>query len=341
MKVTEFDYFLPKELIAQKPAQRRDKSRLMVVHRDSGKIEDRIFSDFPEYLEQSDCLVYNNTRVIPARLFGTKKEAGGKVEILLLNEIEKDKWEILVRPGRRVRIGTEIIFKENLLKGVIEDRLPYSGRIISFQYEKKFPDILKKIGVIPLPPYIHGELKAKERYQTIYARENGSAAAPTAGLHFTEGLLKKIENKGVRLAPLTLHIGYSTFTPVKEENVENHQMYREYFFLSSSSAKLINGTKGKKGSIIAVGTTSVRVLEYLADVKGQVKPASDWTDCFIYPGYQFEIVDKMLTNFHLPRSTLIMLVSAFAGVDLIKKAYQIAIEKRYRFYSFGDAMLII
>jgi S-adenosylmethionine:tRNA ribosyltransferase-isomerase len=312
----------------------------MIVHRKSASLEHRIFRDLPNYLESGDCLVVNETRVIPARLFGHKLKTGGLVEILLLSEVSKDRWEALVKPGRRVREGTKIIFAGGKLIGCIERRLPHGSRIINFKYEGKFEDVLNEIGELPLPPYIEKPLKEKERYQTVYAKVSGSVAAPTAGLHFTESLINRVKNQGIKFVPVTLRIGLDTFRPVREEEVERHPIHQEYFQLTRDSAEEINQVKQAGKKVIAVGTTSARVLESTA-IDGKVRPAKGMTDLFIYPGYNFKVVDALLTNFHLPRSTLLMMVCAFGGRELILRAYAEAISLGYRFYSFGDAMLIL
>jgi len=340
MRTEEFDYNLPKELIAQDPVEPRDSSRLMVIYRETGTIEDRIFRDIGEYLKPGDCLVINNTKVIPARLKGVKAKTGGRVEIFLLSEIEKDLWEALVKPGRRLRPGTEVIFGEGKLLAKIEERLAGGERLVSFKYGGDFNEIIASLGEVPLPPYISKPLEEADRYQTVYAQEWGSVAAPTAGLHFTPELMRRLEAEGIVVVAVTLRVGMDTFRPVREEVVENHKMHSEFYSISEEAAAVINEAKGRGDRIIAVGTTSVRVLE-AAGQTGRMAPGTGSTKLFIYPGYRFNIVDTMITNFHLPRSTLLMLVSAFGGKELIFKAYDRAIEKRYRFYSFGDAMLII
>lgn len=341
MDVKEFYYELPEELIAQEPLPERDKSRLMVVHRDTRSFEHRIFENVVDYLEEGDCLVLNDTKVIPARLLGTRKDTGGKIEFVLLKRIEKDKWEILVKPGRRAKIGSEFTFGDGRLQAKVLDYTDAGGRIVEFYYEGVFEQILDELGKMPVPPYIKKELEDKDRYQTVYARKPGSAAAPTAGFHFTERLLKKIEQKGVKVCYITLHVGLGTFRPVKEEKVEEHKMHQEYFEINEETARIINATKQQGKRVIAVGTTSTRTLETVADENGLVKSRSGWTDLFIYPGYRFKVVDGLITNFHLPESTLLMLVCAFADKKLIMSAYKEAIRERYRFYSFGDAMLIV
>ena len=340
MKVSDFNYNLPEELIAQVPLEKRDESRLMVLNREKQTIEDKVFKDIIDYLEPGDCLVRNNTKVIPARIYG-KKETGANVEFLLLNNIEGDIWESIVRPGNKLHIGTKVIFGEGLLEAEILDIMPGGTRKVKFHYKGIFNEILDQIGLMPLPPYIHEELKENDRYQTVYAKYEGSAAAPTAGLHFTPELLKKIEEKGVKIANVTLHVGIGTFRPVKEDEVEKHEMHSEHFYIKQEDCDKINETKKEGKKVIAVGTTSCRVLETIADAtNGNVKPTEGDTQIFIYPGYKFKCIDGLITNFHLPQSTLLMLVSALAGKDYIMKAYNQAIEKKYRFFSFGDAMLI-
>lgn len=341
MKVSDFNFELPKELIAQHPIEKRDESRLMVLNKD--KIEHRVFKDIIEYLNPGDCLVLNNTKVIPARLYGNKitnGENGAAAEVLLLKQLEDDIWEVLVRPGRKLQIGTEISFKDNLLKGTIIESLEDGKRKIKFEYKGIFNEILDKIGTMPLPPYIKEKLKEKDRYQTIYAKYEGSSAAPTAGLHFTKELLEKIENKGVKIANVTLHVGLGTFRPVQVENIEEHHMHTEHFYIKQEDAEKINNAKKSSKRIIAVGTTSCRVLESIADSNGLVKAQEGDTGIFIYPGYKFKCIDNLITNFHLPESTLVMLVSALAGKENIMKAYKEAIKEKYRFFSFGDSMYI-
>ena len=339
MKVSEFNYELPEELIAQTPIEKRDESRLMVLERKKQTIEHKVFKDIIDYLEPGDCLVRNNTKVLPARLYG-KKETGAKVEFLLLNQIEGDIWESIVRPGNKLHVSTKVIFGDGLLEAEILEVMPGGTRKVEFHYKGIFNEILDKIGLMPLPPYIHEELKQNDRYQTVYAKYNGSAAAPTAGLHFTEELLKKIEEKGVKIANVTLHVGIGTFRPVKVEEIEEHQMHSEHYYIKQEDVDKINETKKQGKRVIAVGTTSCRVLETISDENGMVKPIEGDTQIFIYPGYKFKCLDGLVTNFHLPESTLIMLVSALAGKDYIMKAYNEAVKERYRFFSFGDAMLI-
>lgn len=339
MKVSEFNYELPEELIAQTPIEKRDESRLMVLDREKQTIEHKTFKDIIDYLEPGDCLVRNNTKVIPARIYG-KKETGAKVEFLLLKNIEGDIWESIVRPGNKLHVGTKVIFGDGLLTAEILEIMPGGTRKVQFSYKGIFNEILDKIGLMPLPPYIHEELKDNDRYQTVYAKYNGSAAAPTAGLHFTPELLKKIEEKGVKIANVTLHVGIGTFRPVKEENVENHEMHTEHFYIKQEDADKINETKKQGKRVIAVGTTSCRVLETIADENGLIKETEADTSIFIYPGYHFKCLDALITNFHLPQSTLLMLVSALAGKEYILKAYNEAVKEKYRFFSFGDAMFI-
>ena len=340
MDVKEFYYDLPEELIAQVPIEKRDESRLMILDRMSQKLEHKRFKDIINYLKPGDVLVRNNTKVIPARLYG-KKETGANVEFLLLNNIEGDIWESIVRPGNKLHIGTKVMFGDGLLQAEILDIMPGGTRKVKFYYNGIFNEILDKIGLMPLPPYIHEELKQKDRYQTVYAKYDGSAAAPTAGLHFTEDLLKQLEEKGIIIANVTLHVGIGTFRPVKEETVEKHEMHSEHFYIKQEDAEKINNAKKNENRVIAVGTTSCRVLESIADENGMVKEVEGDTKIFIYPGYKFKCLDGLITNFHLPQSTLLMLVSALAGKDCIMKAYQEAVREKYRFFSFGDAMVII
>ena len=340
VKVSEFNYNLPEELIAQTPIEKRDESRLMVLDRENHTIEHKRFKDIIEFLKPGDVLVRNNTKVIPARLYG-KKETGANVEFLLLNNIEGDIWESIVRPGNKLHVGTRVIFGDSLLEAEILDIMPGGTRKVKFYYNGIFNEILDKIGLMPLPPYIHEELKQKDRYQTVYAKYDGSAAAPTAGLHFTEDLLKQLEEKGIIIANVTLHVGIGTFRPVKEETVENHEMHSEHFYIKKEDVEKINNAKQNGNRVIAVGTTSCRVLESIADDNGFVKETEGDTKIFIYPGYKFKCLDGLITNFHLPQSTLLMLVSALAGKEYIMKAYEEAVKEKYRFFSFGDAMLII
>ena len=340
MKVSDFYFELPEELIAQYPLEKRDSSRLMVLDKKTGEIEHRKFHDILEYLNEGDTLVLNNTRVLPARLIGEKEETGGKIEFLLLKRIEGDKWECLAKPGRKAKVGTVFTFGEGKLKAIVREIGEEGNRIIEFKYDGIFEQVLDELGQMPLPPYIHEKLEDKERYQTVYSKEKGSAAAPTAGLHFTEDLLKEIKDKGVNIAYLTLHVGLGTFRPVKVDDVNNHVMHSEFYHLDKENAELINKTKEAGKRVIAVGTTSSRTLETIGDENGRVREQSGWTDIFIYPGYKFKIVDNLITNFHLPESTLIMLVSALAGQDNIMNAYNTAVKEKYRFFSFGDSMFI-
>ncbi len=339
MDVKEFYYDLPEELIAQVPIEKRDESRLMILNRNDKTIEHKTFKDIIDYLKPGDCLVRNNTKVIPARIYG-KKETGANVEFLLLKNIEGDIWETIVRPGNKLHVGSKVIFGDGLLKAEVIDTLEGGTRKVKFEYNGIFNEILDKIGLMPLPPSIHEELKEKNRYQTVYAKYQGSAAAPTAGLHFTEELLKKLEDKGVRIANVTLHVGIGTFRPVKVEKIEDHHMHSEHFYIKKEDVDKINETKKNGGRIISVGTTSCRVLESIADENGMVKEIEDDTNIFIYPGYKFKCIDGLITNFHLPESTLLMLVSALAGKDYIMEAYKEAVKEKYRFFSFGDAMFI-
>lgn len=340
LEVKDFYFYLPEELIAQHPLEKRDESRLMVVDKKTGSIEHKIFKDIVDYLEEGDCLVLNNTRVMPARLIGVKEGSGGKMEFLLLRRIDKDNWETLVKPGKRAKIGARFVFGNGELKAEIVREGEEGSRIVRFNYEGIFEEVLDRLGQMPLPPYIKGKLQDKERYQTVYSKEVGSAAAPTAGLHFTKELLEKIKEKGVKIAFVTLHVGLGTFRPVKAEKVEEHTMHSEYYVMSKETADIINSVKERGKKVIAVGTTSNRTLETIADENGRVREQSGWTDIFIYPGYKFKIVDALITNFHLPESTLIMLVSAFAGKDIIMNAYKEAVNNKYRFFSFGDAMFL-
>ena len=339
MKVSDFNYELPEELIAQTPIEKRDSSRLMVLNKEKQTIEHKVFSDIIEYLKEGDCLVINNTKVIPARLYG-KKETGANIEFLLLNRIEGDTWEVMVRPGRKLQIGTKVIFGDGILEAEILEMIEGGNRKVQFKYKGIFNEILDQIGMMPLPPYIKERLEKKERYQTVYAKYEGSAAAPTAGLHFTEELLKKIEEKGVNIAKVTLHVGIGTFRPVKVENIEDHKMHSEHFYIKQEDVEKINNAKKAGKRIISVGTTSCRVLETVADENGMLKETEGDTSIFIYPGYRFKCIDALITNFHLPESTLIMLVSTFAGREYIMNAYNEAVKEKYRFFSFGDAMFI-
>ncbi|MEE0686349.1 MAG: tRNA preQ1(34) S-adenosylmethionine ribosyltransferase-isomerase QueA [Lachnospiraceae bacterium] len=341
MKLQDFYYDLPQELIAQDPLLDRTSSRLMHVDKNSGNIEHKIFSDVIDYLNEGDCLVINNTKVIPARLFGTREGHEGKVEILLLKRRENDIWESLVKPGKKCKVGTMLVFGDGLLKAEVLEVVEDGNRLIKFYYEGIFEEILDKLGQMPLPPYITHELKDKTRYQTVYAKHDGSAAAPTAGLHFTKELLEKIEKKGIVIANVTLHVGLGTFRPVKVENILEHHMHSEFYMIEESEALKINKAKEAGKRVISVGTTSCRTLESAATDDGKIQASSGWTDIFIYPGYKFKLIDGLITNFHLPESTLLMLVSAFAGKENIMAAYEEAVKERYRFFSFGDAMILI
>ena len=340
MKTSDFYYDLPQELIAQDPLTDRSASRLMHLSIKDGSIEHRHFTDILEYLNPGDCLVINDTKVIPARLYGHKEETGALIEILLLKRNENDVWECLVKPGKKARKGTRISFGDGLLKGEIVDVIEDGNRLIHFEYNGIFEEILDQLGEMPLPPYITHKLQDKNRYQTVYAKHEGSAAAPTAGLHFTKELLEKVKEKGVQIAHVTLHVGLGTFRPVKVDDVEQHHMHSEYYVVEEDQAKLINDTKKNGGRVIAVGTTSCRTLESATGENGVLKAGSGWTEIFIYPGYHFKMIDSLITNFHLPESTLMMLVSALAGKEKIMHAYEEAVKERYRFFSFGDAMLI-
>ena len=341
MKTSDFAYDLPEELIAQDPLSDRASSRLMILDKQTGEITHRIFRDITEYLKPGDCLVLNDTKVIPARLIGEREETGGKVEVLLLKRGEDNVWETLVKPGKKARPGTRLVFGGGLLRAEVVDIVEEGNRLIRFEYEGIFEEILDQLGQMPLPPYIHEKLEDRDRYQTVYAKENGSAAAPTAGLHFTPELLQKIEAKGVKLVYLTLHVGLGTFRPVSVENVDEHEMHSEFYTLSQDAADTLNSVKAAGGRIIAVGTTSIRTLETIGNkYDGQLQADSGWTNIFIKPGYQFTVVDAFSTNFHLPKSTLVMLVSAFAGREFVLDAYKHAVQERYRFFSFGDAMFV-
>ena len=339
MDVKDFWYDLPEKLIAQVPIRKRDESRLLVLNRENKTIEHKIFKDILDYLKPGDCLVRNNTKVLPARIYG-KKETGANVEFLLLNNIEGDIWESIVRPGNKLHVGTKVIFGDGLLIAEILEVMEGGTRKVKFTYNGIFNEILDQIGLMPLPPYIHEELKEKERYQTVYAKHQGSAAAPTAGLHFTDELLEKIKEKGVEIANVTLHVGIGTFRPVKVEKIEEHHMHTEHYYIKPEDVEKINKTKQNGGRIISVGTTSCRVLESIANEQGLVKEKEGDTNIFIYPGYKFKCVDALITNFHLPESTLLMLVSALAGKEYIMNAYEEAVKEKYRFFSFGDAMFI-
>lgn len=341
MKTSDFYFDLPQELIAQDPLEDRSSSRLLILDKETGQTEHHIFKEIIDYLNPGDCLVVNNTKVIPARLYGSKIGTDAKIEILLLKRREGDVWETLVKPGKKAKPGTKISFGEGLLTGEVLEVAEEGNRLIKFEYEGIFEEILDQLGQMPLPPYITHQLKDKNRYQTVYARHDGSAAAPTAGLHFTPELLQAIQDKGVRIAHVTLHVGLGTFRPVKVEDVTKHHMHSEFYIVEEDQAELINRTKEEGGKVICVGTTSCRTLESAADESGKIHAGSGWTEIFIYPGYRFKITDRLITNFHLPESTLLMLVSALAGKENIEKAYREAVEERYRFFSFGDAMLIL
>lgn len=340
MKTADFYYDLPQELIAQDPLEDRSSSRLMILDRQTGQVEHHVFREIIEYLNPGDCLVLNNTKVIPARLYGSKVGTDGKIEVLLLKRKENNIWETLVKPGKKCKPGAKISFGEGLLIGEVVDVVEEGNRLIQFHYEGVFEEILDQLGQMPLPPYITHQLQDKSRYQTVYAKHDGSAAAPTAGLHFTPELLAKIREKGVNIAEVTLHVGLGTFRPVKVEDVAQHHMHSEFYMVEEEQAKLINDTRKNGGRVVSVGTTSCRTLESAADENGILRAGSGWTEIFIYPGYQFKMIDALITNFHLPESTLLMLVSALAGKEPIMAAYEEAVKERYRFFSFGDAMFI-
>lgn len=341
MNTADFDFHLPEELIAQTPLEKRDSSRLLIVDRETGQFIDQHFDNIIDQLEPGDALVMNNTRVLPARLYGTKPETGGHVELLLLKNTQGDFWEVLAKPAKRLRVGTRVSFGDGRLTATVTEELEHGGRIVRFDYQGIFLEVLESLGEMPLPPYIHEKLEDRERYQTVYAKENGSAAAPTAGLHFTEELLDKIAAKGVKLVYLTLHVGLGTFRPVSVDNLEEHEMHSEFYSLSEEAAETLRQVKASGHRIVAVGTTSIRTLETIGSkFEGQIQADSGWTNIFIKPGYQWKVVDAFSTNFHLPKSTLVMLVSAFAGRQLTLEAYEHAIAERYRFFSFGDAMFI-
>ena len=340
MNVKDYDYDLPEELIAQDPLEDRSSSRLMVLDRQTGDVEHRHFTDILEYLHPGDCLVINNTKVIPARLFGVKEDTQAKIEVLLLKRKENDIWETLVKPGKEAKPGTKLVFGDGLLTAEVVDVVEEGNRLIQFHYDGIFEEILDQLGQMPLPPYITHRLKDKNRYQTVYAKYDGSAAAPTAGLHFTKELLQKVKDMGVDIAEVTLHVGLGTFRPVKVDNVLDHHMQSEFYMVSQEAADKINRAKENGHRVIAVGTTSTRTLEAAADENGHLQETSGWTEIFIYPGYQFKVIDALITNFHLPQSTLVMLVSALAGREHVLHAYETAVKEKYRFFSFGDAMLI-
>ena len=341
MKRQDFYYDLPQELIAQDPLEDRSSSRLLVLDKKTGETQHHTFREIVNYLNPGDCLVINDTKVIPARLIGAKEETGAKIEVLLLKRKQNDVWETLVKPGRKAKPGTRISFGDGLLKGEVIDVVDEGNRLIRFEYDGIFEEILDRLGQMPLPPYITHQLKDKDRYNTVYAAHEGSAAAPTAGLHFTPELLEEIGRKGVDIARVTLHVGLGTFRPVKVDDVENHHMHSEFYMIDEEAAEKINGAKARGGRVICVGTTSCRTIESAADENGRLKACSGWTEIFIYPGYTFKVLDSLITNFHLPESTLIMLVSALAGREHVLAAYEEAVRERYRFFSFGDAMLII
>ena len=341
MKTSDFYFDLPKELIAQDPLKDRSGSRLMVLDKETGEVSHHIFKEIIDFLNPGDCLVINNTKVIPARLYGVKEDTGAHVEVLLLKRMENDVWETLVKPGKKLRPGARISFGDGLLKAEVLDIVDEGNRRIRFTYDGIFEEILDQLGEMPLPPYITHKLEDKSRYQTVYAKYDGSAAAPTAGLHFTKELLAAIEEKGIKIANITLHVGLGTFRPVKVDDVTQHHMHSEFYMVDEDAARIINETKDNGGRVIAVGTTSTRTLETVADENGHVRPCSGWTQIFIYPGYTFKCIDALITNFHLPESTLLMLVSALASKEKILNAYHIAVEEKYRFFSFGDAMLIL
>lgn len=341
MNVKDFSFDLPQELIAQDPLEDRSSSRMLVLDQKTGEITHRVFRDVKEYLKPNDCLVINNTKVIPARLYGIKKDTQAHIEVLLLKRKENDIWETLVKPGKKAKPGTELVFGEGKLTGKILSIGEEGNRFIQFSYEGIFEEILDELGQMPLPPYITHRLKDKNRYQTVYAKYDGSAAAPTAGLHFTPELLEELRNLGIRVAEVTLHVGLGTFRPVKVENITEHHMHSEFYMIDEKAAEIINFTRKQGGRIICVGTTSCRTLESAADKNGSIKSCSGWTEIFIYPGYRFKTMDGLITNFHLPESTLLMLVSAFAGREKVLKAYEEAVKERYRFFSFGDAMLVV
>lgn len=339
--LSEFDYFLPESLIAQEPPGQRGESRLLVVRLDSEKLEHRCFGDLLNYLNPGDVLVINDTKVLPARLLGKKEDTGAQAEVLLLKRLSSNKWEVLVRPGKRLKAGSRVSFSDGLLKCLILGNTDYGGRIVEFFYEGSFEEVLDKVGVMPLPPYIKKPLLEQERYQTVYARQAGSAAAPTAGLHFSHEMLERITGMGVDIAPVLLHVGLGTFRPVEVEDITLHHMHAEYYEIPEATSRAIAKARSGGGKVIAVGTTTTRCLESAAGAGGSVKPGAGWTDIFIYPGYRFKVIDGLITNFHLPKSTLLMMVSALAGREKILRAYEEAVREKYRFYSFGDAMLII
>ncbi|MGM9923744.1 MAG: tRNA preQ1(34) S-adenosylmethionine ribosyltransferase-isomerase QueA [Bacillus sp. (in: firmicutes)] len=342
MKVDLFDFHLPEELIAQTPLKNREASRLMVLNKETGETSDEVFSDITKHLNPGDCLVLNDTKVLPARLFGIKEDTGAKVEMLLLKQDEEDVWEVLVKPAKRVKAGTTVVFGDGALKATCLDELEQGGRIVKFDYNGVFYEVLDQLGTMPLPPYIKEQLAEQDRYQTVYAKERGSAAAPTAGLHFTERLLDEVRAMGVHVAFITLHVGLGTFRPVSVDDIADHDMHAEYYHMTEETAELLNKVKRENGRIITVGTTSTRTLETIATRHGgEFKAESGWTDIFIFPGYEFKAIDSMITNFHLPKSTLMMLISALAGRERVLAAYEHAVQEEYRFFSFGDAMFIL
>jgi S-adenosylmethionine:tRNA ribosyltransferase-isomerase len=342
MKVDLFDFHLPEELIAQTPLEQRAESRLMVLNKESGNIEHDVFKNIKNYLKPGDCLVLNDTKVLPARLFGMKEDTGAKIEVLLLKQLEGDEWETLIKPAKRVKEGTKIVFGDGLLTAECTGEAEHGGRNLKFSYEGIFYEVLEQLGEMPLPPYIKEQLEDKDRYQTVFARERGSAAAPTAGLHFTEELLEEIKEMGIHIAFITLHVGLGTFRPVSVDSIEEHDMHSEFYQVTEGTALLLNSVREQGGRIVTVGTTSTRTLETIATANdGKFVAENGWTNIFIYPGYEFKAIDGMITNFHLPKSTLIMLVSALAGRENVLNAYNKAVEERYRFFSFGDAMLIL
>lgn len=341
MNLSDFSFTLPEDLIAQEPLEERSDSRLMILNRKTKTVDHKIFKDIIDYLEEGDCLVLNNTRVIPARLIGEKLDTKSKMEFLLLKRLPNDCWEVMVKPGKKAKVGSQFVFGNGLIKATVEEIIEDGNRIVSFEYEGIFEEVLDRLGEMPLPPYITKKLTDKERYQTVYSKHEGSAAAPTAGLHFTPELMNNIEQKGIKIAYVTLHVGLGTFRPVKVDNVKEHKMHSEYFWIDYDQAEIINHAKKNGKRIIAVGTTSSRVLESVGNEEGLVQETKGDTDIFIYPGYKFKVVDALITNFHLPESTLMMLISAFADRTFVLNAYQEAIDHKYRFFSFGDAMLIV
>ena len=340
MKLSEFDYQLPQELIAQKPLQQRDSSRMLVMDKKTGELSHRHFYDILEYLNEGDCLILNDSRVIPARLFGVREDTGSPIEFLLLSRKETDVWEVILKPGKKAKVGKRFVFGEGKLKAEVIDIVNDGNRLVRFEYEGLYENIIDEIGEMPLPPYIKEKLKDKERYQTVYSKVDGSSAAPTAGLHFTQDLLEKAKQKGVNVGFVTLHVGLGTFRPVKADVVENHKMHSEFYELTQKTADLINATKKNGNKVVAVGTTTCRTLETVAQ-QGELKASTGWTDIFIYPPFDFKVIDRLITNFHLPQSTLLMLISAFAGKENVFKAYNEALKEKYRFFSFGDAMFIV